>query len=75
MFGSKVNQNSTDNAQPDNPNTTPNMSIFSKSLTTLDDLEQLLDNRKRTLKDELARMRRINRQLQEEVSMWKRREV
>lgn len=60
------------NFQP--PTSTPNMSLFSKSLVSFEDLQELLLARKRNLLEELARMKAVNKVLRQESGVWRRRE-
>lgn len=51
MYSSKFNHNnSVAHFQPQsNPNTTPNVSLFNRSLVSMEDLEELLEVRKRNM--------------------------
>ena len=75
MFGSKFNQTSsiTNFQQTHNPQTTPNVSLFNRSLVSVEDLEELLEVRKRNMTEELLRMRAVNQQLQVETKIWRKR--
>lgn len=64
MFGSKFNHNSSvTQQQPSNPQPTPNVSLFNRSLVSVEDLEELLEVRKRTMTEELLRIRALNQQI------------
>lgn len=50
------------------------MSLFSKSLVSFEDLQDLLLARKKNLTEELVRMKNVNKQLRQESGVWRRRE-